>query len=135
MALIYREKQKNIEILIHVARKRDGRDGLEARERDESGKWAEQRREIEQRRESEVGKVRNSSSSKNYRINVLFNALWEACETSSSTGRESFVLKGGKGVAAISGTRSVKLVEVPATSLIEAVERHLASTFCCLCNW
>ncbi|GFP83035.1 ap-5 complex subunit beta-1 [Phtheirospermum japonicum] len=56
----------------------------------------------------------------------LFNALWEACETSSSTGRETFVLKGGKGVAAISGTRSVKLVEVPATSLVKAVERHLA---------
>ncbi|KAL8534931.1 hypothetical protein ACS0TY_010821 [Phlomoides rotata] len=66
-----------------------------------------------------------------YYVN-LFNALWEACETSSSTGRESFVLKGGKGVAAISGTRSVKLVEVPATSLIEAVERHLAPFVVCV---
>lgn len=66
-----------------------------------------------------------------YYVN-LFNALWEACETSSSTGRESFVLKGGKGVAAISGTRSVKLLEVPATSLIEAVERHLAPFVVCV---
>ncbi|KAK2978689.1 hypothetical protein RJ640_009900 [Escallonia rubra] len=57
----------------------------------------------------------------------LFSALWEACGTSSSTGRETFLLKGGKGTAAIRGTRSVKLVEVPATSLIQAVERHLAA--------
>ncbi|XP_051122493.1 uncharacterized protein LOC127245562 [Andrographis paniculata] len=56
----------------------------------------------------------------------LFKALWEACETSSSIGRETFVLKGGKGVTAITGTRSVKLLEVPATYLIQAVERHLA---------
>ncbi|KAL0336620.1 UNVERIFIED_CONTAM: hypothetical protein Sradi_4873900 [Sesamum radiatum] len=62
----------------------------------------------------------------------LFNALWEACETSSSTGRETFVLKGGKGVAAISGTRSVKLIEVPATSLVQAVERHLAPFVVCV---
>ncbi|PIN26835.1 hypothetical protein CDL12_00405 [Handroanthus impetiginosus] len=62
----------------------------------------------------------------------LFNALWEACETSSSTGRETFVLKGGKGVAAISGTRSVKLVEVPVTSLVKAVERHLAPYVVCV---
>ncbi|KAL3830660.1 hypothetical protein ACJIZ3_019462 [Penstemon smallii] len=55
----------------------------------------------------------------------LFNALWEACEASSSTGREAFVLKGGKGVAAINGTRSVKLLEVPVTYFIQAVERHL----------
>ncbi|KAL5569356.1 hypothetical protein UlMin_025931 [Ulmus minor] len=56
----------------------------------------------------------------------LFDALWEACGTSSSTGREAFPLKGGKGVAAISGTRSVKLLEVPAPSLIQSIERHLA---------
>ncbi|XP_057961625.1 uncharacterized protein LOC131153372 [Malania oleifera] len=56
----------------------------------------------------------------------LFNALWEACGNSSSTGRETFPLRGGKGVAAISGTRSVKLLEVPATSLIQAIERHVA---------
>ncbi|XP_059292084.1 uncharacterized protein LOC132045515 isoform X1 [Lycium ferocissimum] len=56
----------------------------------------------------------------------LFNALWEACGASTSTGRETFVLKGGKGVAAISGTRSVKLLEVPMASLIQAVERSLA---------
>lgn len=56
----------------------------------------------------------------------LFDALWEAFGTSSSTGRETFPLKGGKGVAAISGTRSVKLLEVDATSLIHAIERHLA---------
>lgn len=56
----------------------------------------------------------------------LFNALWEACGTSSSTGRETFVLKGGKGVAAMQGTQSVKLLEVPASSLIRGVEQFLA---------
>lgn len=56
----------------------------------------------------------------------LFTTLWEACGTSSNTGRETFPLKGGKGIAAISGTRSVKLLEVPATSLVRATERHLA---------
>ncbi|OVA12115.1 hypothetical protein BVC80_1771g44 [Macleaya cordata] len=56
----------------------------------------------------------------------LFNALWEACDSSSNTGRETFPLRGGKGVAAINGTRSVKLLEVSASSLIGAVERHLA---------
>lgn len=61
----------------------------------------------------------------NYRVD-LFNALWEACGTSSSTGHEIFVLKGGKGVAAINGTQSVKLLEVPFMSLIQAVERCLA---------
>lgn len=66
-----------------------------------------------------------------YYVN-LFNALWEACETASSTGRETFVLKGGKGVAAISGTRSVKLLEVPVTNLVEAVERHLAPFVVCV---
>lgn len=67
----------------------------------------------------------------NYYVN-LFNALWEACETASSTGRETFPLKGGKGVAAISGTRSVKLLEVPVTTLVEAVERHLAPFVVCV---
>lgn len=56
----------------------------------------------------------------------LFSALWEACDTSSHTGHETFPLKGGKGAAAISGTRSVKLLEVPAISMIQATERHLA---------
>lgn len=56
----------------------------------------------------------------------LFHALWDACCTSSNTGRETFPLKGGKGVTAINGTRSVKLLEVPAMPLIRAVERHLA---------
>lgn len=56
----------------------------------------------------------------------LFHALWEACGNSSSTGRETFLLKGGKGIAAISGTSSVKLLEVPAYDLIGAVERYLA---------
>ncbi|CAK9138294.1 unnamed protein product [Ilex paraguariensis] len=56
----------------------------------------------------------------------LFSALWEACGTTCSTGRETFPLKGGKGISAINGTRSVKLLEVPATSLIQAVERYLA---------
>lgn len=55
----------------------------------------------------------------------LFTALWEACGSSSNTGRETFQLKGGKGIAAISGTQSVKLLDVPATSLIQATERHL----------
>ncbi|KAJ8534203.1 hypothetical protein K7X08_007527 [Anisodus acutangulus] len=62
----------------------------------------------------------------------LFNALWEACGASTSTGRETFVLKGGKGVAAISGTRSVKLLEVPVASLIQAVERSLAPFVVCV---
>ncbi|KAI7994797.1 AP-5 complex subunit beta-1 [Camellia lanceoleosa] len=56
----------------------------------------------------------------------LFNALWEACGSSTNTGHETFPLKGGKGVAAISGTRSVKLLQVPAASLIQAIEHHLA---------
>lgn len=56
----------------------------------------------------------------------LFNAFWEACGTSSSTGWETFVLKGGKCVAAVQGTRSVKLLEVPASSLIQGVEQFLA---------
>ncbi|WVZ12617.1 hypothetical protein V8G54_017147 [Vigna mungo] len=56
----------------------------------------------------------------------LFNTLWEACGSSSSTGRETFQLKGGKGIAAIGGTQSVKLLDVPAASLIQATERHLA---------
>ncbi|GKC38755.1 AP-5 complex subunit beta-1 [Tanacetum coccineum] len=47
----------------------------------------------------------------------LFNALWEACSSSSSTGRETFPLKGGKGVVAVNGTRSVKFLEVPAASV------------------
>lgn len=55
----------------------------------------------------------------------LFSALWEACGN-SNTGRETFPLKGGKGVAAIAGTRSVKLLEVPASSVIQATERYLA---------
>ncbi|KAF2286382.1 hypothetical protein GH714_016008 [Hevea brasiliensis] len=57
----------------------------------------------------------------------LFDALWEACGPSANIGRETFPLKGGKGVAAINGTRSVKLLEVPADSLIRAIEQHLAS--------
>ncbi|KAK4264140.1 hypothetical protein QN277_029470 [Acacia crassicarpa] len=56
----------------------------------------------------------------------LFTALWEACGTCSNTGREIFSLKGSKGVAAISGTRSVKLLDIPAASLVQATERHLA---------
>lgn len=57
----------------------------------------------------------------------LFDALWEACGPSASTGRETFPLKGGKGAAAINGTRSVKLLEAPANSLIRAIEQYLAS--------
>ncbi|CAL4886141.1 unnamed protein product [Urochloa decumbens] len=57
----------------------------------------------------------------------LFRALWEACDSSSNTGRETFPLNGGKGSAAINGTRSVKLMEVTPKVLIGAVERYLAS--------
>ncbi|URE15427.1 adaptor-related protein complex 5, beta 1 subunit [Musa troglodytarum] len=57
----------------------------------------------------------------------LFHALWEACGNSASTGRETFPLSGGKGAAAIHGTRSVKLLEVFRDSLIKNVEKHLAS--------
>ncbi|XP_010533345.1 PREDICTED: uncharacterized protein LOC104809147 [Tarenaya hassleriana] len=56
----------------------------------------------------------------------LFDALWEACGTSFSTGHEAFALKGGKGVASISGTRSVKLLEVPSGFVIQAAEHYLA---------
>ncbi|RWV88852.1 hypothetical protein GW17_00049030, partial [Ensete ventricosum] len=57
----------------------------------------------------------------------LFHALWEACGNSANTGRETFPLSGGKGAAAIHGTRSVKLLEVFLDSLIKNVEKHLAS--------
>ncbi|KAL5213327.1 hypothetical protein ABZP36_024174 [Zizania latifolia] len=56
----------------------------------------------------------------------LFQALWEACSSCSNTGRETFSLKGGKGSAAINGTRSVKLLEVTPKVLIRAIERYLA---------
>lgn len=55
----------------------------------------------------------------------LFHALWEACGNSANTGRETFLLSGGKGAAAISGTRSVKLLEVTPDSLINSIERYL----------
>ncbi|KAK9076264.1 hypothetical protein SSX86_004597 [Deinandra increscens subsp. villosa] len=61
-----------------------------------------------------------------YYVN-LFNALWEACGSSSSTGRETFPLKGGKGATAVNGTRSVKFLEVSANSLIQAVEKNLSA--------
>ncbi|KAF8691821.1 hypothetical protein HU200_040223 [Digitaria exilis] len=57
----------------------------------------------------------------------LFHALWEACDSSSNIGRETFLLGRGKGSAAINGTRSVKLMEVTPKVLIGAVERYLAS--------
>ncbi|KAJ1281739.1 hypothetical protein BS78_04G328600 [Paspalum vaginatum] len=57
----------------------------------------------------------------------LFLALWEACGSSSNTGRETFPLSGGKGSVAINGTRSVKLMEVTPKVLIGSVERYLAS--------
>ncbi|OAY82689.1 hypothetical protein ACMD2_22326, partial [Ananas comosus] len=56
----------------------------------------------------------------------LFHALWEACGNSASTGRETFPLSSGKGYAAINGTRSVKLLEIPANSLVNAVEKYLS---------
>ncbi|GAB2285031.1 hypothetical protein Dimus_019487 [Dionaea muscipula] len=56
----------------------------------------------------------------------LFDALWEACGSSSNTGREMFLLKGSKGAAAISGTQSVKLLEVSAMHMIHSVEQYLS---------
>ncbi|CAA6662718.1 unnamed protein product [Spirodela intermedia] len=56
----------------------------------------------------------------------LFNALWEACSSSSNTARETFPLKGARGVAAVNGTGSVKLLDTAAASLIATVECHLA---------
>uniref|UniRef100_A0A7C8ZJC3 Uncharacterized protein n=1 Tax=Opuntia streptacantha TaxID=393608 RepID=A0A7C8ZJC3_OPUST len=56
----------------------------------------------------------------------LFDALWEACGSSSNTGREMFALKGGKGFAAIYGTQSVKLLDVPANFAVRVVEQYLA---------
>ncbi|OWM89003.1 hypothetical protein CDL15_Pgr024021 [Punica granatum] len=56
----------------------------------------------------------------------LFTSLWEAFGSSSNFGREIFPLQGGKGAAVISGTQSVKLLEVPASSLIQSIERQLA---------
>lgn len=57
---------------------------------------------------------------------TLFNALWEACENPENIGRETFPLKGGKGVVAIHGTGSVKLLEAQSNFVIEAVEHFLA---------
>nr|GEX88753.1 hypothetical protein [Tanacetum cinerariifolium] len=48
-------------------------------------------------------------------------------DISSSTGRETFPLKGGKGVAAVNGPRSVKFLEVPAASLVQAIEKNLSA--------
>lgn len=56
----------------------------------------------------------------------LFTSLWEACGSSSNFGHEIFPLQGGKGAAVISGTQSVKLLEVSASSLVRLTERHLA---------
>ncbi|KAK8605325.1 hypothetical protein V6N13_102107 [Hibiscus sabdariffa] len=56
----------------------------------------------------------------------VFNALWDACSSTSNTGREAFILKGGKGAAAINGTRSVKLLDIPADALVHATEHYLA---------
>nr|GEU46557.1 AP-5 complex subunit beta-1 [Tanacetum cinerariifolium] len=57
----------------------------------------------------------------------LFNDLWKACSSSSSTRRETFPLKGGKGVAVVNGTRYVKFLEVPAASLVQAIEKNLSA--------
>lgn len=62
----------------------------------------------------------------------LFSSLWEACNSSSDFGREIFSLKGGKAVAAIHGTRSVKLLDAPVSSVIESTERHLSSFVVCV---
>ncbi|KAK8934218.1 hypothetical protein KSP39_PZI014874 [Platanthera zijinensis] len=56
----------------------------------------------------------------------LFHALWEACGSAANIGRETFPLYGGKGAAAIYGTRSVKLLDVNSDFFISAVERYLA---------
>ncbi|KAL9244254.1 hypothetical protein vseg_018051 [Gypsophila vaccaria] len=56
----------------------------------------------------------------------LFDALWEACGSSSNSGRETFSMKGGKGLTAIYGTQSVKLLEVPLTLAIRVIEQYLA---------
>ncbi|KAG9442296.1 hypothetical protein H6P81_018150 [Aristolochia fimbriata] len=55
----------------------------------------------------------------------LFSALWEACGDPANIGREIFPLKGGKGVATINGTQSVKLLNVSSDFLIQSVELHL----------
>ena len=57
---------------------------------------------------------------------TLFNALWESCESPENIGRETFPLKGGKGVVAIHGTGSVKLLEAQSNFVIEGVEQFLA---------
>ncbi|XP_057527067.1 uncharacterized protein LOC130806134 [Amaranthus tricolor] len=57
---------------------------------------------------------------------TLFDSLWEVCGASTNAGRETFPLKGGKVFAAIHGTQSVKLLEVPSTFVIRVVERYLA---------
>ncbi|KAG0476004.1 hypothetical protein HPP92_012845 [Vanilla planifolia] len=56
----------------------------------------------------------------------LFHALWEACGSSANIGRETFLLDGGKGAAAIYGTRSVKLLDVSPRLVITSVEQYLA---------
>ncbi|KAI4384135.1 hypothetical protein MLD38_009900 [Melastoma candidum] len=66
-----------------------------------------------------------------YRSRV-FSSLWEACNSSSDFGREIFPLKGGKAVAAIRGTRSVKLLDAPVSSVIESTTRHLSSFVTCV---
>ncbi|KAG0477745.1 hypothetical protein HPP92_012464 [Vanilla planifolia] len=59
-------------------------------------------------------------------ISDLFHALWEACGSSANIGRETFLLDGGKGAAAIYGTRSVKLLDVSPRLVITSVEQYLA---------
>ncbi|XP_078439745.1 AP-5 complex subunit beta-like protein [Wolffia australiana] len=54
----------------------------------------------------------------------LFKALWEAC--SSARPSETFPLKGAKGVAAVQGTESVKLLDGGGGGLVDAVRRRLA---------
>ncbi|KAH9307738.1 hypothetical protein KI387_035649 [Taxus chinensis] len=56
----------------------------------------------------------------------LFNALWEACESPVKIGRETFLLRGSKGVTAIHGTGSVKLLETRSDRVIDAAEHFLA---------
>ncbi|GLJ40868.1 hypothetical protein SUGI_0845440 [Cryptomeria japonica] len=56
---------------------------------------------------------------------ILFNVLWEACESPGKIGRETFLLGGSKGVAAIHGTGSVKLLEAQSDRVIDSVGHFL----------
>lgn len=56
----------------------------------------------------------------------LFNALWEACDRTGRLRMESFGLNGGKEHISLAGTESVKLLELQADRVVDAVEHYLA---------